>query len=93
MSLLSQLEENVMKTSKMSRSSNSTVECLKLTGERMLELASKISKSGDPLNPQEIELVRMSRLPLLQEILHDFKVQYLTTGYIDSYDLQNFTDV
>lgn len=36
-------------------------------GERMLELANRLSEKGEPPRPEDMELIRMAKVPLLQE--------------------------
>lgn len=80
-----------MKTTKrMKDDGPDPIHLLMEMGQRMISLAEQMGEDGRPLYPQEQELVRMAHLPVLNEIFSDFKAQYLSTGYIDTYELQRF---
>ena len=94
---------SVSKTSKASTSRKRMVtreshlpsiqEALGLMGERMIQLANELAEDGlRPLTKDEEELIRVSRLPILTEIFNDLKMQYLATGYMDTYEFNQFKE-
>jgi hypothetical protein len=82
--------KSTAKTRKVTRESSfpSAKEMLLNMSDEMRILAEKLTSSdGQPLSPEERELMRLSALPILNEIVNDIKMQYMATGFADVYEL------
>lgn len=80
-----------MKRRNVARESHipSPSELLRIMAEDMVRLSNELTDlGGRDLTDPERELIRLAHLPVLNEIFADMKMQYLSTGYIDKYELE-----